>query len=185
MIIKLTEEEYDTCSKFAGEVVETNKDCYARRNQENVPKIIDDIKVGKLAEVACKKLLVARGMTITTDVDFAIYGKKKKSFSSDLVATSGSKEWLFHVKCMKEGTASRFGLSWSFQVQDSIVFDPSENDYLMLCQLNDYFSVDVKTVTLARNVVDCWKDPKLTKLHGIKKVLYWSDLEQLESVKKL
>jgi len=185
MIIHLTEEEYDVCSKFSTEVVETNKDCYARRNQTDIPKIIDDIKVGKLAEVACKKLLIARGMAITTDVDFAVYGKKKKSFASDLVAQAGSKEWFFHVKCMKEGTASRFGLSWSFQVQDAIVSDPAENDYLMLCQLNDYFTIDVKTVTLARNISECWKDPKLTKLYGIKKVLYWSDLEKLESVRKL
>lgn len=185
MIIKLTQDEYDTCYDFSEKVVETNLDCYARRQQFDRDKIVDDIIVGKLAEVACRKLLIARGM-VPNDVDFAIYGKKKKSFDSDLIARVGEgNEWRFHVKCMKEGTASRFGLSWSFQVQDSLVTCAAENDYLMLCQLNDYFTVDVKTVTLARNVSGCWKDPKLARLFGIKKVLYWSDLEQLDNVKKL
>ena len=185
MLIKLTQEEYDTCYDFTQKVVQSNLDCYARRQQFNREKIEDDIIVGKLAEVACRKLLIARGMS-PSDIDFAIYGKRKKSFSADITArVNKGPEWYFHVKCMKEGTASRFGLSWSFQVQDSLVRDAGESDYLMLCQMNDYFTIDVKTVTLAHTLKDCWKDPKLSKLLGIKKVLYWSDLETLESVKKL
>ena len=46
----ISEEVFDKCTKFAQDSVESSANKYARRNQWNVAKIMDDIRNGKIAE---------------------------------------------------------------------------------------------------------------------------------------
>jgi hypothetical protein len=184
MFISISDDDLKKCQSFAKKVVKTNADCYARRNQTDLDKIIDDITVGKIAEVAASKLLKARGMEYS-EVDYEIYQTWGKSFDPDLYGWTERHEWKFHVKCMKKENAERWGLSWSFQVQDHLVTDPNDDEHIILCELIDYHTIDIKTVVKANTLFNCWADPKLNKLKGIKKVLYWETLERLPGIKKL
>lgn len=183
MLIKINDEQYAKCFQFSKKVVDTNLDCYARRNQTDKEKIIDDILVGKLAEIASEKLLAARGIE-HSETDLNIYSVGGKSFDPDLYGWTEWKSWKFHVKCMKHENAERWGLSWSFQAKDHIVSDPCDDEYIILCEMMDYHTIDIKTVVKANTLLNCWDDPKLNKLKGIKKVLYWDLLETLPGVKK-
>ena len=170
MHINLSDEEVSKCKKFAHDVVGTNIDKYRERNQTDVDKIIDDIFVGKLAEYASFKLLTSRGKNVQ-EPDTQIYSVRKKSFSADL--TDGINQ--YHVKCMKKSTAERFGLSWSFQIEDKLVTRPTDNDVLILCEI-DGINVDIKTIIKAQKVTYLYVKPVLKKLWHIKRVLMWSDV---------
>jgi hypothetical protein len=189
MIVEITPEQLETCKKFANKVVDTNIDMYKRRNQFDRDKIIDDIIVGKIGEFAVCNMIVTHKKLECTLPDVMIYGRGGKSFDADLSAwhDKGDKSWYFHVKTMKKEAAERWGLSWSFQVEDPLVTDPEafNQHYLALCELIDYTTVDIKTVVKSSEISLCWSDPKLNKLKGIKKVLYWETLEPLPGVKKL
>lgn len=192
MKVYLTKEDLARCSDFAQSVISTNADCYAKRNQTDLQKIIQDITIGKMAELGAAQLLSSRGL-MHSEPDFAVYSKENKSFGADLIGwkekgNMTSTIWNFHVKSMERNTAIRFGLSWSFQAKDSLVRSPHSNDYLVLCEYEqsvaeDGYLVDIKAAVKAMDVTDYWKDPKLEKLRGIKKVLYWKELE--DTVKKL
>lgn len=170
MIIHLNDAEINKCSKFAHDVVNTNIDKYKERNQNNVTKIVEDIYVGKLAEYATYKMLISKGREVS-EPDLAVYSAKKKSFSPDL--SDGRLN--FHVKCMKKSMAERFGLSWSFQIEDKLVKRPSNEDALILCEVDNNV-VDIKAVIRANRVVDLYTKPALKKLWNIKKVLMWEDV---------
>jgi hypothetical protein len=184
MIIKISDSEYNKCLRFSKKVVDTNIDCYARRNQTDKEKIIDDILVGKIAEIASEKLLTARGIE-HSETDLNVYSVGGKSFDPDLYGWTEWRSWKFHVKCMKHENAERWGLSWSFQATDHLVTDPNSDEYIILCELMDYHTIDIKTVVRANTLFNCWGDPKLNKLKGIKKVLYWDTLDKLPGIKKM
>ena len=184
MFIKISDAEYNRCLRFSKKVVDTNIDCYSRRNQTDKEKIIDDILVGKIAEIASEKLLTARGME-HSETDLNIYDVGGKSFDPDLYGWTERHSWKFHVKCMKKENAERWGLSWSFQARDHLVTDASGDEYIILCEMVDYHTIDIKTVVKANTLFNCWSEPKLSKLKGIKKVLYWETLERLPGVKKM
>jgi hypothetical protein len=171
MIIPLTQEEYEMCLKFSDNVVETNKDCYASRNQTNVTKIKDDILVGKLAEYAVYKLLLLRGKNVTAP-DLQVYSTNRKSFSADLK----DEVFEYHVKCMKSSAAARFGLSWSFQKQDKLVTQPKTNDIIVLSEYTDAGDIEVKALVRAQNMQKLYTKPVLRKLQDIKCVLMWDDV---------
>jgi len=184
MLITISDEQYEKCLQFSNKVVKTNSDCYARRNQTDLEKIVDDILVGKLAEVASEKILSARGIE-HSETDLNIYSVGGKSFDADLYGWTERKSWKFHVKCMKRENAERWGLSWTFQCADPIVSDPNDDEYIILCEMVDYRTINIKTVVRANTLFNCWSDPKLNKLKGIKKVLYWETIDRLPGIRKL
>lgn len=184
MIIKISDSEYKKCLTFSKKVVDTNIDCYSRRNQNDKEKIVDDILTGKVAEIASEKLLTARGIE-HSETDLNIYSVGGKSFDADLVGWTERHSWKFHVKCMKKENAERWGLSWSFQTKDPLVTDPDDDEHIILCEMLDYHTIDIKTVVRANTLFNCWSDPKLDKLKGIKKVLYWETISGLPGIKKL
>jgi hypothetical protein len=184
MIISIKYQEVDKCKSFANRVVKTNFDCYRNRNQTNLDKIIDDITVGKIAEVASVKLMDARGIQ-HSGIDFHVYGKNGKSYDPDIYGWSERYDWKFHVKCMKRENAEKFGLSWTFQMEDPLVSDPDRNDYIIFSEMVDYNTIDIKTVVRANTLFNCWSEPKINKLVGIKKVIYWDTIKQLPGIKKL
>jgi hypothetical protein len=172
MIINVTDEEKAKCLDFANRVVNTNIDKYRERNQTDVNKIIDDIYIGKLAEYATYKFLKQAGKDVK-EPDIEVYGAKRKSFASDL--TDGTLK--YHVKCMKKSMADRFGLSWSFQIEDPLVHRPDAQDVIVLCEYDQ--DIEIKTLVKATRVKDIYTKPFLKKLHYIKKVLMWDDVYDL------
>jgi hypothetical protein len=173
MLIRLLDDEINKCKKFADDVVHTNVDKYRERNQFNVDKIIDDIFVGKLAEYASYKFLLSKGKQVQ-EPDVQVYSARRKSFSADLM--DGTIH--YHVKCMKKSAAERFGLSWSFQIEDKLVTRPSEVDVMILCEI-DGTEVDIKTIIKASKVARLYTKPVLRKLWDVKRVLMWEDVYNL------
>jgi hypothetical protein len=180
MKINVTNDTRCICRAFANNVVSTNIDRYAARNQKDISKIIDDIYIGKLAEYAAYNLLNERSIRVA-EPDTEIYSARDKSFSADLCDGKN----YYHVKCMKKSTAERFGLSWSFQVEDSLIKRPLEQDFIVLCEYDDTLdNIDIKHIIKANKVLQLYTHPKLMKLRGIKKVLMWEDVQREYSFKK-
>jgi len=113
---------------FAHNCANTNLSEYAKRNQENVKKIVQDICNGKIAELLVHRYLVEKGKACTPP-DFVIYPAHAKSFDADLVCDGIN----IHVKsCIP---SDKWGNSWCFQPNDSLVKSPDTNDWLALVVL--------------------------------------------------
>jgi len=183
-VIELSNEEVMKCRRFALDVVDTNIEKYRQRNQFNKKKIIKDIYVGKKGEIAAWKYLNNIGVdegTYTSGIftnkpDFEIYGARRKSFDADLFDETSKES--FHVKTMTHESAERWGLSWSFQIEDPLVSRPEQKDHIVLCEVLDKFNVDVKFVMDALMAQNLYGVPRLYKLRRIKKVLYWKDIAE-------
>lgn len=141
-----TEYEKSICELFAENCIKTNLSEYAKRNQDNVKKIFLDIFFGKIAELLVQRYLIEKGKPCTPP-DFVIYPPQYKSYDADL--QSGEIE--IHVKsCIP---SDKWGNSWCFQPNDSLVTAPKETDYLALVVLgiDPYFRlVCAKGVTYGR-----------------------------------
>lgn len=184
-VIELSDEEVMKCRRFALDVVDTNINKYRQRNQFNKRKIIKDIYVGKKAEIAAWKYLNNIGVeegtytsegVSTNEPDFEIYGASRKSFDSDLYDPFYKTK--YHVKSMTKENAERWGLSWSFQMEDPLVSRPDEKDVIVLCEVLDKYNVDVKLIMDAVIAQGLYGVPRLYKLKRIKKVLYWEDIAE-------
>lgn len=129
-LLKPTEYEEQISLLFAHNCANTNLSEYAKRNQENLKKIVQDICNGKIAELLVHRYLVEKGKQCSAP-DFVIYPAHYKSFDADLVCEGIN----IHVKsCIPNGIWSN---SWCFQPNDSLVIKPQPNDYLALVVLGD------------------------------------------------
>jgi len=124
-LVEPTQYEKDVCRLFAKACVDTNKDEYARRNQNDINKIVSDIYNGKLAEIMVYRLFKKKKHNPTA-IDFLIYDKDEKSFDADMLTTKHN----VHIKSCKND--SPFPNSWVFQPWDKLVVDPSDNDIIVL-----------------------------------------------------
>jgi len=120
----------ELAATFSESCIATNVAEYARRDQSDVNKIAYDIYNGKVAEYMVFNHLLKNGKSATPP-DVMIYEKNEKSFDADI--TSG--EIQIHVKSCQADTP--FGHSWVFQPQDSLVSNPTENDFLALCVIGE------------------------------------------------
>ena len=172
MPIKTTcnEDQYKLILDFAKNSVQTSINEYARRNQKNVDKIIQDIIIGKTAEYAVYNYIKSKGKNCS-EPDIKIYQKNEKSFDADLYSNNNK----IHVKAQSISSSMAFGESWSFQKNDSLTFKPSSDDFICLC-IVDGLQVDIKSFKNASFYLDKYKDPILDKLKGIKKVIYNKDI---------
>ena len=141
-----TEYEEQISLLFAHNCAKTNLSEYAKRNQENVKKVVQDICNGKIAELLVHRYLIEKGKPCTPP-DFVIYPPKYKSYEADLI--SGSIH--IHVKsCIHN---DKWSNSWCFQPNDSLVTKPTSNEYLALVVLGSdpYFRlVCAKGLTYGR-----------------------------------
>lgn len=144
MIFQATSDDIARCTKFAEQVVGTNVDEYSRRGQKNKDRIIQQIVEGKIVEV-----VVARALLLP-DPDFEVYGKKKKSFSADMVSPDNIH---YHVKSQTKEMGDKYGTSWVFEKRDKLVRKESNpNDKLVLCVL-DGILVDIRFIIPADEAV--------------------------------
>lgn len=182
----ITEEAFDKCVTFAKDSVGTSADKYARRNQNNVSKIMDDIRNGKLAEEFVYQKLVEIYPNISTP-DYTIYDKKKKSWDPDL--KDPKVPIRVAVKSQEIKSEIAYGRSWVFQYGnggkydcDTGVFgDKDDNHYVCFVSLN----VPKKVGELRALVKIQWlhdeklfKPMKMKNLQGNKLAVYYEDLEK-------
>lgn len=163
--------EYNRCVEFADLCYNTNKDEYARRNQFDRSKIINDIIIGKLGEIAVYHYLCKKRNIECEYPDFEIYSKEYKSFDSDIRC----EKYNIHVKSQNISSAEKFGDSWQFQKKDKLTFDPEPNDLICLTTVCNNI-VEIKKIVYAKDIVDKYKEPVLEKLRTTKTTLYLKDI---------
>lgn len=126
-----TEYQKLQCQIFAKYVIETNEDVYKRRGSSSTEKIMQDIKLGKLAECAVYNHCIEARDAWATPPDFTIFPPSKKDFGADL----NIRGFDIHVKsCLDK---SSYPNSWLFQKSDSLVSNPGPKDILALCVLKE------------------------------------------------
>ncbi len=174
-IIKLDQITKKVVEDFVTKSVPTNTDEYKRRNQFSVNKIKQDVYNGKMAEFGVYEFLSDRFEV--SEPDIQVYSARQKSFDADLFLTNkNGKEVKIHVKSQHIDSANRFGKSWSFQPEDVLTFSPDENDTVCFCLVHDDTTIEILKNIKAVDLVNRYKDPKLPKLKGKKRVIYFEDL---------
>lgn len=170
---KFTKYERDLANKFALECIETNKDEYAKRGQDDLSKLNADIAYGKLSEILVQKYFKSMKVSCSS-VDFLIYSKELKSFEPDLY-TFPAANVINNIHVKSCTSKSRFETSWLFQPNDVVTLLPKPNDYFALVVLdthpmNDSYCYFVN----ANNALELYDKPEKESLN--KKVIYEEDL---------
>lgn len=164
MIVKLDKETVQKCRDFANKRAADSSNLYRARGELSKQKIFADIFYGTLAEFA-----VASMLENCTQPDLTIYETRNKSFSKDLKWNGLN----LHVKSQGENAAARYGLSWVFQVQDSLVTAPSTEDYIVACTVLPGLDVQINGIIPAKLI--SWKPLRVPSYQGTKIALYWAD----------
>lgn len=169
--IELDSSEVRRCREFAKDSVDTHKDEYKRRGQENLDAIKYQIATGKMAELAFQKYIENNTeFEELIPIDFEMYDKKRKSFDADLKIVTKQNDYLrFHIKSITEDSASRYGVSWLFQKNDPLVASPREEDILVLCLVRDT-EIDILQIKDAQGIE--YDTPKKPVLRKTKVALY-------------
>jgi len=183
--ILISEEIFNKAKEFAEASVSSSADKYARRNQFDVEKIKQDIKVGRLGEEIVYQELV-RYFPQLSKPDYNIYDANNKSWDPDLKDPILNIK--FAVKTQDVRSDQEFGTSWVFQYNqnknydcDKEIFKETSNSFVCFVSLNSprrYATIRsiVKTSWLHEN--NLFKNMKLEKLIGNKMAVYYDDLEK-------
>jgi hypothetical protein len=181
----ISEEVFDKCTKFAQDSVESSANKYARRNQWNVAKIMDDIRNGKIAEEMVYQKVSELYPNISKP-DFNVYEKKNKSWDPDL--TDPAVPVRIAVKSQDIKADLAYGRSWVFQFGngkvdcDTGIFgEKDDHHYVCFVSLNT-----PKRIGELRSMVkvswlhekELFKPMKLKNLSS-KLAVYYDDLEPL------
>jgi hypothetical protein len=135
----VTTEDIATANDFSEKLYPTVEAVWTSRqtNKLNPNKGINDSALGKLGEEAAYHMLTSLGFKCT-NVDYKIYEKSKKSFDPDIFAIHPNKpggRFYFHVKCQKTSKIVNTNNtpSWAFTRSDKMLYNPKEQDHLILC----------------------------------------------------
>jgi len=186
--VKLTisEELLNKCTQFAKDSVNTSADKYARRNQSNISKIIEDIRNGKIAEEVVWSTL-SKIYPNLSQPDFNIYDKKNKNWNPDL--RDQSIPLKLAVKSQEIKSEIAYGRSWVFQYGngkfdcDTGVFGTiDDTHYVSFVSLN----IPKRTAEIHAIVRIKWlhenklfKPMKMKNLQNNKLAVYYEDLIKL------
>lgn len=161
--IKLSVIDRDMAMSYARAVVDTVD--YAARGQTDKDKAVHDHYIGKLGEIAAAFLLETKGVQVSQP-DFAIH--KDKSWDDDLYIDGVG----IAVKTQDRELARRFGLSWTFHVNDPILNEPDKIVYFV------EYTPELMYVYAGHKIRELtFKPPTLERLIPYKKVVYAADLE--------
>ena len=174
-VIQVPKQDAALCYEFAVKSVDSNMSEYVQRSQANRTKVISDIYIGKMAEMAVCRFFYSKEIRCSYP-DFKVYNGFRKNYTPDLKL---DKTCGIHVKCQSQNIAERYGLSWSFQSKDKLISEPKENDYIALCLSNGDEITFIHFVK-AEHSIDKYKDPQKVEL-TTKKVLYNEDLYEINS----
>jgi len=171
-MIKLTNQEIYEIQNF---VEKSEVNFYSTRNQFDVNKKKNDIKIGKCGEYIVYKYFNKKYPTITKP-DFNIYEKYDKSWDYDLKTD----KYNIHVKSQDYSSSKLFGISWIFEKSDKHIFQNyGDNDWVcfVLVNINNYTGKILKLVKIKTlHEKNLFKSPKLNKLKT-KLAVYFSDLK--------
>ena len=171
--------------QFAIDRVEYSMRQYERRGQSNYDKIVHDIKIGALGEIAVYRLLKKFGFK-TDEPDFNVYVKKDKSYDADFKDDNG---FLFHCKSQSEESAKQYGRSYILQWggdghghTDKLFRNCTHRDFLIPClvllstQEVEIFGCYKLETIFKKELV---KMPKVKWLEYSKRAIYLEDLLKL------
>lgn len=173
----------EKCYNFALECYKTNKDEYAKRNQNCEQVIIDQIAQGKYAELLVQDVLKENQYQIIKPVDFNIYKAKDKSFDCDIKAFKlqhmfQSNDFNFHVKSISYDSANKYGASWLFQKWDPLLKSPKNTDKVVFVLLDESGLDYIQMICIdAKAIIKHLKEPKLEYLRINKCAVYMEDIE--------
>lgn len=199
MQIEISRYYMQRIEEFAEACLESNVSQYAKRKQLNKGKIYNDIVTGKMGEFGVYLYLKSLGLSKVTKPDLVVYGAKQKSYAPDLVAYKKDKkasivdretiyshrQFNIHCKTQSEDSAKRYGYSWILQYggrgagnRDDLFSIPTKDDYMAL----SYREGNTIHILGFYNFIDLCKkrlikDPVLDYLKGIKKSIYFRDIE--------
>lgn len=166
MLVSIPAEVVEKIEAFAADCVKTNR-YYALRGQSHIPKITNDIIVGKMGEWAAYEFLKAKYEGVT-EPDLKIYVGGRKSHSPDLTAGSV----LFSVKTQTLESVKKYGMSWLWE-ENSL--DKFEHDYVILCLQVEPTLMLIQNVIPFSELMQSKSKPRLKHLKS-KCAVYYQDV---------
>jgi hypothetical protein len=181
----ISPEIFEKCSNFAKASVDSSSDKYARRNQFNVEKIIQDIRNGKIGEEGVHSLLLEKLPNLNSP-DHNIYDKFNKSWDPDLKDEKSNIS--IAVKSQNISSAIEFGESWVFQFNEGKNYDCDngifkeidDKHYVAFVALNvPKRKGEIKAIVKVQWLHDkkLFKAMQKQNLRGNKVAVYFDDLE--------
>ena len=171
VLVDISSEQVQRAEQFARNVINTVN--YRDSNQTNRAKIQQDHFVSKIGEEAVASVFRQHGLQVKGP-DYTIYKGKAKSWDADLYID----DWELAVKTQKQSSASRYGLSWTFQSasrrRDPILDDTQAWVCFVLCDESKDYQCRVYPPYQIHELT--FKAPKLKYLKGKKQVVYAVDL---------
>lgn len=165
---------------FASKRMGGSKDLYAYRGEKNLSKMEEDIIIGTLGEYAVQNYFKSKGLKCSRP-DVKIYEKRRKSFDADLKAVNFYNENInVHVKSQSLKSVKKYGLSWLFQRNDSLVKKPEVNDVMAFCTVDPKtFECSIVGFVHPRLVceMNLWGECKVWQYQKTKVAIYLTDLE--------
>ncbi len=179
---------YNKCSQFAKDSVGTSADKYAKRNQNNISKITNDIICGKVAEQYVYETLKEIYPNLSQP-DYNVYEKKLKNFSADL--SDESIPIKIGVKSQNFDSEQLYGCSFVFQGNigkkydsDTGVFgEKDDSHFISFVSLNMPKRIgEIRAIVKVSWLIDnkLFKPMQLKNLQGNKCAVYFSDLEAFD-----
>lgn len=181
----ISPEIFEKCSNFAKASVDSSSDKYARRNQFNLEKIIQDIRNGKIGEEGVHSLLLEKLPNLNCP-DHNIYEKFNKSWDPDLKDEKSNIN--IAVKSQNISSAIEFGESWVFQFNEGKNYDCDtgifkeidDKHYVAFVALNvPKRKGEIKAIVKVQWLHDkkLFKAMQKQNLRGNKLAVYFDDLE--------
>lgn len=176
IIYRYSDEDYEKCLRFSQELSKKTLSTYTNRNQGNLEKIIIDQTIGKIAEIANYHYI----KTIDSGVsypDLTIYDDRSSvSYDADL----SSNDFIYHCKAQQYEQAVRYGLSWTFGINDPVIRRVTLKDIGVFSAIN----VQRKEVAICGIIpftrihqAKIFAEPILPKLRNFKRMIYYRDLK--------
>ena len=169
MIINVSKYYLDKCTDFANKQLETSKNLYAYRGEKNTNKMVEDIIIGKMGEVGVYTYLKDKGYDVNKP-DFEIYKGRRKSYAADIISDCGI---MVHVKSQSVLSRKRYGSSWLFQMNDSLITLPHASEYVILAAVEGR-DVEILASLSAGDMVEyeVYEEPKVPRYRHTKRAIY-------------
>ena len=188
--IRLKKNDLKIAERFAEDRINLSMGHYEKRGQKNIDKIMYDIKIGALGEIAIYRLLKKFGIK-TNKPDFTIYDKKDKSYDADFTDDKG---YHFHCKSQSEESAKQYGKSYILQYggngnghTDKLFRNCTNRDFLIPClvllseqEVEIFCCYKIETIFKKELI----KMPKVKWLEYSKRAIYLEDLLQLTDAQR-
>jgi hypothetical protein len=154
---------------------------WQRRHPVNEEKLHRDTVLSKLGEIGAAKYLRSLGFW-AVEPDFAIYGKKQKSYDADILLPGSTG---VHIKTQDVSQARRYGTSWVFMKRDPATYEKS-HDVVLFCTYKHNRGKPTVQVVSAVTTDDLQRlrlfKPTLRQNNAIKCAVYGEDVFHIPNV---